>query len=230
MKKGKRYTASAELVDRTKLYETNEGIQLALKTANAKFDETMELHIRLGVDGRNADQQVRGVVVLPNGTGKTVRVLVIAKGENADIATANGADFVGAEDMIAKIQGGWTDFDACVTTPDMMAQLGRVAKILGPKGLMPNPKTGTVTNNVKQAVLEAKAGRVEYRTDSYGNVHGIIGKASFSNEDLAENLNAFVKTILRAKPQTAKGTYVKSISVSATMSPSVRIDQNSFDN
>ena len=152
MKKGKRYSASAELVDRTKLYETKEGIELALKTANAKFDETMELHVRLGVDGRNADQQVRGVVVLPNGTGKTVRVLVIAKGENADIATANGADFVGAEDMIAKIQGGWTDFDACVTTPDMMAQLGRVAKILGPKGLMPSPKSGTVTTDIKKAL------------------------------------------------------------------------------
>ena len=230
-KLGKKYVEASKKIEKNKSYQLEEAVKLAKETSITKFDSSVELAVKLNIDTKKADQQMRGSLVLPNGNGKTKKILVLAKGAAAEAARKAGADFVGETEMIEKIEKeNWFDFDVIIATPDMMPQLGKLGKVLGPKGLMPNPKTGTVTNNVKQAVLEAKAGMVEYRTDSYGNVHGIIGKASFSNEDLAENLNAFVKTILRAKPQTAKGTYVKSISVSATMSPSVRIDQNSFDN
>ena len=199
--------------------------------SNVKFDATVEVAMNLNLDVKKADQQLRGAIVLPKGTGKDVRVLVIAKGDAVKDAKEAGADYVGDADMIEKIQKeNWFEFDTLIATPEMMPLLGKIGKILGPKGLMPNPKTGTVTTNVKQAVLDAKAGKLEYRTDSYGNIHGIIGKVSFSDEDLQSNLDAFVKTIIKAKPQTAKGTYVKSISICSTMSPAVRIDQNSFDN
>ena len=230
MKKGKRYAESAKLVEKNKEYEIKEALELIEKMPKAKFDETVELHVKLGVDSKHADQQVRGTVVLPNGTGKTQKVLVFAKGPKADEATKAGADFVGAEELIPKIQNeNWFDYDVVVATPDMMGVVGRLGKVLGPKGLMPNPKTGTVTTQVEKAVTDAKAGRVEYRTDSYGNVHGVIGKVSFKDEDLLENLDAFVKTILKAKPTTVKGTYVKNIALCATMTPSVKIDTNSFD-
>ena len=199
--------------------------------SNVKFDATVEVAMNLNLDVKKADQQLRGAIVLPKGTGKDVRVLVIAKGDAVKDAKEAGADYVGDADMIEKIQKeNWFEFDTLIATPEMMPLLGKIGKILGPKGLMPNPKTGTVTTNVKQAVLDAKAGKLEYRTDSYGNIHGIIGKVSFSDEDLMVNLDAFVKTIIKAKPQAAKGTYVKSISICSTMSPAVRIDQNSFDN
>ena len=196
-----------------------------------KFDPTIEVAMNLNLDVKKADQQLRGAIVLPKGTGKDVKVLVIAKGENAKEAKDAGADYVGDVDLLEKIEKeNWFDFDTMIATPDMMPVLGKYGKLLGPKGLMPNPKTGTVTTNIAKAVADAKAGKVEYRTDSYGNIHGIIGKASFKEEDLLENLNAFVRTILRAKPTAVKGTYVKSIAISATMSPSIKIDQNSFDN
>ena len=223
MKKGKRYTEVANLVDKSKLYEVNEAIDLALQTAKAKFDETLELHVKLGVDGRDANQQVRGVVVLPNGTGKTVKVLVIAKGTPAEIAEKEGADYVGAEEIIAKINGGWTDFDVCITTPDMMGVVGRVAKILGPKGLMPNIKSGTVTTDVAKAIHDVKAGKVEYRLDKNNIVHVIFGKASFGTEKLAENLTAVMDAIIKAKPAAAKGIYLKSVSIASTMGPGIRV-------
>ena len=229
--RGKNYKSEASKIEKGKLYTKEEAVKLIKEVSNTKFDATVEVAMNLNLNVKKADQQLRGAIVLPKGTGKSARVLVIAKGDGAKAAKEAGADYVGDADMIEKIQKeNWFDFDTLIATPDMMPALGKIGKILGPKGLMPNPKTGTVTMNVKQAVEDAKAGKLEYRTDSYGNVHGIIGKVSFSEADLLENLNAFVKTILRAKPQTAKGTYVKSISLSATMSPAVKVDQNSFDN
>ena len=225
MKKSKRYVETLKLVDSTKVYEVEEAIDLALQTSKAKFDETIELHVKLGVDGRNADQQVRGVVVLPNGTGKTVKVLVIAKGDAAIAAEKAGADIVGAEEIIAKIQNqNFLDFDVCITTPDMMGLVGRCAKILGPKGLMPNPKSGTVTTDVTKAINDVKAGKVEYRLDKTNIVHVIIGKASFGRDKLVENFNALMNAIVKAKPAAAKGTYLKSISLASTMGPGIKVN------
>lgn len=225
MKHGKNYNASIKEVDVTKAYEVDEAMANVIKTAKAKFDETVELHVRLGVDPRQADQQVRGTVVLPNGTGKTVKVLVIAKGEKADIAAKAGADIVGAEEIIAKILNeGFLDFDVCITSPDMMGQMGRVARILGPKGLMPSPKSGTVTNDVAKAIADTKAGKVEYRVDKTAIIHCPIGKKSFGAEKLAENLNALMEAIVKAKPAAAKGTYVKSVYAASTMGPSVKVN------
>ena len=224
MKKGKRYNEVAKLVDKAQQYSVAEALDLAVKTASAKFDETVELHVKLGVDGRNADQQVRGVVVLPHGTGKTKKILVFAKGDNADIATKAGADFVGAEDMVTKIQSqNWFGFDVCVTTPDMMPVIGRIAKVLGPKGLMPKPKSGTVTTDLAKAIAEIKAGKVEYRLDKNNIVHVMIGKVSFGAEKLAENLTTVMEALIKAKPAAAKGTYIKSVSVSSTMGPGIKV-------
>ncbi len=225
MKKGKRYLEAAKLIEKNKAYEVEEAMDLVLKTGTAKFDETVELHMRLGVDPKHADQQVRGVVVLPNGTGKSVRVLVIAKGAKADEAAAAGAEYVGAEDMIAKIQNeGWCDFDVCVATPDMMGLVGRIARILGPKGLMPNPKTGTVTMDVTKAIKEIKAGKVEYRLDKTAIIHVPVGKKSFGAQKLIENMNVVVEAIQKAKPAAAKGTYIKSVSIASTMGPGVKVN------
>ena len=224
MKKGKRYLEAAKLVDRATQYSVADALDLAVKTASAKFDETVELHVKLGVDGRNADQQVRGVVVLPHGTGKTKKILAFAKGDNADIATKAGADFVGAEDMVTKIMSqNWFGFDVCVTTPDMMPVIGRIAKILGPKGLMPNPKSGTVTTDLAKAIAEIKAGKVEYRLDKNNIVHVMIGKVSFGTEKLTDNLNTVMEALVKAKPAAAKGTYIKSVSVSSTMGPGIKV-------
>ncbi|MBQ8178277.1 MAG: 50S ribosomal protein L1 [Clostridia bacterium] len=223
MKKGKNYKDSLKLYDKSKSYETAEAIDIALQTAKAKFDETIEISVKLGVDPRHADQQVRGVVVLPNGTGKTVKVLVIAKGAKADEALAAGADIVGAEEIIAKIQGGWFDFDTCVTTPDMMGQVGRLGKLLGPKGLMPTPKSGTVTMDVTKAIKDIKAGKVEYRVDKTAIIHCPIGKKSFGQEKLVENMNVLMDAIIKAKPAAAKGTYLKSVVLSSTMGPGVKV-------
>ena len=198
-----------------------------IKNANAKFDESMELHIKLGVDGRNADQQVRGVVVLPNGTGKSVRVLVIAKGDKADEAEKAGADVVGAEDVITKIQGGWLDFDVCITTPDMMGVVGRIARVLGPKGLMPNPKSGTVTTDVTKAINDVKAGKVEYRLDKTNNIHVLFGKASFGVEKLMENYETLMAAIVKAKPAAAKGQYIKNVTVTSTMGAGIKLNARS---
>ena len=223
MKRGKNYNNAAEKVERSKIYETEEALALAIETATAKFDETIELHVKLGVDPKNADQQVRGSVVLPNGTGKNVRVLVIAKGDKAEIAKENGADFVGAEDVIDKImKQNWLDFDACITTPDMMGLVGRIARVLGPRGLMPNPKSGTVTPDVAKAIKDIKAGKVEYRLDKFGIIHVAIGKKSFGVQKLQENYETIMDAIVKAKPQAAKGVYLKSITVASTMGPGIK--------
>ena len=223
MFRGKKYQDSAKLVDKAKLYDPAEGLNVVVQTAKAKFDETIEAHFRLGVDSRHADQQVRGAVVLPHGTGKKVRVLVFAKGAKADEAEAAGADFVGAEDLVAKIQGEyWFDFDVFVATPDMMGLVGRLGKVLGPKGLMPNPKAGTVTMDVKKAIDDLKAGKIEYRLDKTNIIHCVIGKASFGPEKLGENYATLYDAIVKAKPASAKGQYIKSIVVTSTMGPGVR--------
>ena len=224
MKHGKHYVDAAKLVDSTKMYDVNEALELACKTASAKFDETVELHVRLGVDGRHADQQVRGAIVLPHGTGKTVRVAVFAEGEKAREAKAAGADIIGSDELVAQIQKGEINFDAAIATPNMMAKVGRIGKILGPRGLMPNPKLGTVTMDVAKMVSELKAGRVEYRADRYGICHVPLGKKSFSEQQLVENYAALYTEILRVKPSSAKGKYVKSISVSSTMGPGIKVD------
>ena len=223
-KKGKKYTQAVEKIDRAKLYDAPEALGLVAEIATAKFDETVEAHIKLGVDGRHADQQVRGAIVLPHGTGKTKRVLVFAKGEKAAEAQAAGADFVGAEDLVQKIQSeNWFDFDIVVATPDMMGVVGRLGRVLGPKGLMPNPKSGTVTMDVAKAVAEIKSGKIEYRLDKNNIIHCPIGKLSFGAEKLADNYNALYNAIVKAKPAAAKGQYIRSIAVSSTMSPSVSL-------
>ena len=224
MKKGKKYIESAKLIDTSKLSDSAEGIALVCQTAKAKFDETIELHVRLGVDSRHADQQVRGAIVLPNGTGKQTRVLVFAKGDKADEAVKAGAEYVGAEDMVAKIQGeNWFDFDVVIATPDMMGVVGRLGKVLGTKGLMPNPKAGTVTPNVEQAIKETKAGKVEYRLDKTNIIHCPIGKASFGPEKIQQNFEALIGAIVKARPAAAKGQYIKSCVVASTMGPGIKL-------
>ena len=225
MFKGKKYTDSAKLYDKSKLYDTNDAIAQVCQTAKAKFDETVEIHIRLGVDSRHADQQVRGAVVLPHGTGKTVRTLVFARGDKADAAKAAGADYVGAEDMVEKItKENWFDFDVVIASPDMMAVIGRLGKVLGPKGLMPNPKAGTVTPDVARAVNEAKAGKIEYRLDKTNIIHCPIGKASFGAEKLTDNFNTLVGAVIKAKPAAAKGQYIKSCVLATTMGPGIKVN------
>jgi len=229
MARGKRYTDALKQVDRNRFYETRAALELVKQLAKAKFDETVEVAFRLGVDPRHADQQVRGAVVLPHGTGKTRKVLVFAKGEKAKEAEAAGADFVGAEEMVAKIQDGWFGFDVAVATPDMMGMVGKLGKLLGPKGLMPNPKVGTVTFDVEKAVKEIKAGKVEYRVDKTGIVHAPIGKASFDLEKLFENFQTIVEAIIKAKPPGAKGQYIKSVTVSSTMGPGIKLNPLKLD-
>ena len=225
MFKGKKYQDSAKLIDRSKLYDAGEALDLVCKTSKAKFDETVELHIRLGVDSRHADQQVRGAIVLPHGTGKTVKVLVFAKNEKADAAKEAGAEYVGAEDLVTKIQKeNWFDFDVVIATPDMMGVIGRLGKVLGPKGLMPNPKAGTVTMDVAKAVQEAKAGKIEYRLDKTNIIHCPIGKASFGVEKLSDNFNALMGAVIKARPASAKGQYVKSCVIASTMGPGIKIN------
>ena len=225
MKKGKRYVESAKLVDRTNLYDVEEAVSIIKKTANAKFDETIEAHIKLGVDGRHADQQVRGAVVLPHGTGKKVRVLVFAKGDKVEEAQAAGADFVGGQELVPKIQNeGWLDFDVVVATPDMMGVVGRLGRVLGPKGLMPNPKAGTVTMDVTKAVNDIKAGKIEYRLDKTNIIHVPVGKASFTEEQLADNFHTLMGAIIKAKPAAAKGQYLRSVTITSTMGPGIKLN------
>ena len=229
-KRGKKYLEALNKVERGKTYTKEEACKLVKETSTSKFAGTVEVAVRLNLDTKKADQQLRGAIVLPHGTGKSKKVLVVARGENATKAKAAGADYVGDTDMLEKIEKeNWFDFDVMIATPDMMPLLGKLGKVLGPKGLMPNPKTGTVTTDVVKAINDVKAGRVEYRTDSFGNVHGVIGKASFTEEQLAENLNAFMATIIKAKPSTVKGDYIKNIAITTTMGPGIKIILNSFD-
>ena len=229
MNKGKKYLEAVSKVDKTRVYTLDEAVKLVKETSVSKFDGSVEIAMRLNLDTRKSDQQLRGAIVLPNGTGKEKKVLVIAKGDNAKAAKEAGADYVGDTDMLEKIEKeNWLDFDVMIATPDMMPLLGKLGKVLGPKGLMPNPKTGTVTVDVVKAIEEVKAGRVEYRTDSYGNIHGIIGKVSFSDEDLLANLDAFVTHIIKLRPATVKGDYVKNISIASTMGPGIKVENN-FD-
>ncbi|MBO5409051.1 MAG: 50S ribosomal protein L1 [Clostridia bacterium] len=227
MFRGKKYQDAAKLIDRTKLYDSQEAMELVCKAAKAKFDETVELHVKLGVDSRHADQQVRGAVILPHGTGKTVRVLVFAKGDKLAEAEAAGADYVGADELVTKIQGeNWFEFDVVVATPDMMGVVGRLGKVLGPKGLMPNPKAGTVTMDVAKAIADIKSGKIEYRLDKTNIIHCPIGKVSFGAEKLLENFNALMGAVIKAKPAAAKGQYLRSVSVASTMGPGVKINQS----
>ncbi len=228
MKRSKRYKETAAKIEHGKLYELDEAIKLVQDTATAKFDETVEISVRLGVDPRKADQMVRGTVLLPEGTGKEVRVCVLTKGEKEAEAKEAGADYVGAEDLIEKIQGGWFDFDVVIATPDVMAMVGKLGRILGPRGLMPNPKVGTVTFEVGKAVKEAKAGKIDFRVDKYGIIHTAVGKKSFSDDQLKKNILAFMEVVNRLKPATAKGVYIKSISLASTMGPGVKIDKGSI--
>ncbi len=230
MKKSKRYVSDASKIDRTKTYSVEEAIKLVKETSNLKFDSTIEVAMNLNLDTKKADQQLRGAISLPNGTGKSKKILVLAKGDKAKEAKEAEADFVGDMDMIEKMEKeNWFPFDVIVATPEMMPALGKIGKILGPKGLMPNPKTGTVTMEIAKAVSEIKKGKVEYRTDSFGNIHGIIGKSSFDEKALIENLSTFVNTIIKLKPATVKGTYIKNIAISSTMGPGIKLDLNSFD-
>ncbi len=229
MKHGKKYTDAAKLIERNKQYEVAEALELAVKTGTAKFDETVEVHVKLGVDGRHADQMVRGAIVLPNGTGKNVRVLAICKDEKIEAAKAAGADFVGGADMVQKIQSeNWLDFDVLITTPDMMGQVGRLGRILGPRGLMPNPKAGTVSPDIAKAIQEAKAGKIEYRLDRSNIIHCVIGKKSFGAQKLQENFDVLLDAIVKAKPAAAKGQYVRSCAVSTTMGPGIKIVASKF--
>ena len=229
MKKGKRYQEVVKLVEKTKLYDLDEAVSILKKSSNAKFDETIEAHIRLGVDGRHADQQVRGAVVLPHGTGKTVKVLVFAKGDNVDKALAAGADYAGGDELVPKIQNeGWLDFDVVIATPDMMGVVGRLGRVLGPKGLMPNPKAGTVTMDVVKAIEDVKAGKIEYRLDKANIIHVPVGKASFSEGDIADNFKALMGAIIKAKPSAAKGQYLKSVTITSTMGPGIKLNPVKF--
>ena len=229
MKKGKRYQEAVKLVEKTKLYDLDEAVAILKKSANAKFDETIEAHVRLGVDGRHADQQVRGAVVLPHGTGKTVKVLVFAKGDNVDKALAAGADYAGGDELVPKIQNeGWLDFDVVIATPDMMGVVGRLGRVLGPKGLMPNPKAGTVTMDVVKAIEDVKAGKIEYRLDKANIIHVPVGKASFSEENISDNFSALMSAMIKAKPAAAKGQYLRSVTITSTMGPGIKLNPIKF--